>query len=393
MKFIHTSDWHFGVALYGRSLEISHRSFINQLAEIVRGEQPDALLISGDIFDVSQPSASVVRMFNESICRLREECPDMVIIATAGNHDSPSRHETHASLLRELGILNVGSVDAAGNYARNIIEIPGRGYVVALPYVSDNQRLIEAFNESLNIVTTSNVGELPVVVMMHTAISGCDAEGHDVVDGHTIGNIDTVSLSEFPEGYDYLALGHIHRAQSIYGSGGKARYSGSPVAVSFSEEYPHSVVVAQIESHGETTDVRLVEIVPSIPLVSLPSGKSDATWDELKAMLNELPESKPLALRLNVSVENFVSPLVSEEVLQMSQGKEWDVYCINPCRSKKTGESTTEPAMMSIEELTSITPIQLVERYAADRGYAFSETLRDMLNETVRRVSEEESDK
>ncbi len=88
MKLIHTSDWHLGHTLYSYNREDEFRDFICQLAHIVRNEHPDAILISGDIFDSALPTLSARRLWTDALLELKVACPGMTVVATAGNHDS-----------------------------------------------------------------------------------------------------------------------------------------------------------------------------------------------------------------------------------------------------------------------------------------------------------------
>lgn len=98
MKIIHTSDWHLGQQLFDYDRSEEQRDFLRQLRNWVAAEQPDALLVSGDVFHYCSPSASAQRLYTDALVALHETCPSMQIIITAGNHDSSSKLEISRNL-------------------------------------------------------------------------------------------------------------------------------------------------------------------------------------------------------------------------------------------------------------------------------------------------------
>ena len=98
MKILHTSDWHLGQVFYKYDRSAEQHDFLAQLAAIVKREQPDAMVVSGDVYDTGAPSAATVKMFTDGMLAIHKACPAMTIVVTAGNHDSPSRIESEQSL-------------------------------------------------------------------------------------------------------------------------------------------------------------------------------------------------------------------------------------------------------------------------------------------------------
>ncbi len=151
MKILHTSDLHLGHTLYGYDRTEEHEAMLRAIEAAVATHRPDALIISGDIFHISQPSAAVQRMFSESIARIHRMSPDMTTIAIAGNHDSPSRHEVFRTPWRELNVYAIGLPDTECP-ENHIIEVPGKGFIIAVPYVY-SRNLPEGFYQSLLALT------------------------------------------------------------------------------------------------------------------------------------------------------------------------------------------------------------------------------------------------
>ena len=273
MKVIHIADLHIGQIIYQNYDRVDeHHHFFKQLTEWCKQEHPDALLVSGDVFDIQQPSASTKKAFNDYFVSLHQACPDMHIVITAGNHDSASRIQADNSVWKLLNTHLIGaspSVDLLNSEDRtwmdNYIITLDSGFIIALPFmIGDRKALLQAM---LDYVTEKNTNAKPVIMMGHLAVTGMDPMGHDI----EIGNIKTQEVSSMGKGYDYLALGHIHKPQtighqedcmveSITYPTGVARYSGSALHVSCDEQYPHTVSVVNIDKHGGEVSVRQLRI-------------------------------------------------------------------------------------------------------------------------------------
>lgn len=216
MKILHTADLHLGQVIYqnyDRSDE--HQHFFRQLEQWCKEEQPDALLVSGDVFDIQQPSATVKKTFTDYFVRLHQECPQMHIVITAGNHDSASRIQADSSIWELANAHLVGTPPAIDSLDNNdgwqykyIIRLDS-GYIVALPYMTGDRRNV--IQSILDKVADDNTMRLPVVMMAHQAVTGLDPAGHHF----DIGTLRTLDPSAMGNGYDYLALGHIHKPQTI----------------------------------------------------------------------------------------------------------------------------------------------------------------------------------
>ena len=267
MKILHTADLHLGQVIYqnyDRSDE--HQHFFRQLEQWCKEEQPDALLVSGDVFDIQQPSATVKKTFTDYFVRLHQECPQMHIVITAGNHDSASRIQADSSIWELANAHLVGtppaidSLDNNDGWQYNYIIRLDSGYIVALPYMTGDRRNV--IQSILDKVADDNTMRLPVVMMAHQAVTGLDPAGHHF----DIGTLRTLDPSAMGNGYDYLALGHIHKPQTI---GHKeddnintiaahrspvVRYSGSALHVSCDETYPHTVSLVEIEALESMTE-------------------------------------------------------------------------------------------------------------------------------------------
>ncbi|MBP5257917.1 MAG: exonuclease SbcCD subunit D [Prevotella sp.] len=304
MKILHTADLHLGQVIYqnyDRSDEHSH--FFRQLEKWCIQEQPDVLLLSGDVFDIQQPSASVRKVFTDFFVGLHRLCPTMHFIITAGNHDSASRLQADKAVwllanAHIIGVPPMAILPANDSWHDDFIIRLDSGYVVALPYMSGERH--EVIQSLLDKVAQENRDGKPVVMMAHAAVSGVDLLGHDM----EIGKIRTVAVEGMGKGYDYLAMGHIHKPQTIghqedameedvtYPSP-VVRYSGSALHVSCDETYPHTVSMVEIDRHGGSVRIRQLRIDELRHFYVLPQdGTSFTTADGAIEAMKALTEKQ-----------------------------------------------------------------------------------------------------
>ena len=206
MRFIHTSDWHIGQDFYRYDREEEHRSFFHQLCAIVEREQPDALLVSGDIYHTAVPSAAAQKLYTDSMVAIHKACPSMSIIVTAGNHDSYSRLESADELWQLANVKVIGHAEKDENNEsiekKHIIPIQGKGgatiaYVIAIPHIRESQ--MGLFNTTQEIVRGKNKQDVPVIMMGHLTLCGADTRGHDE---QSVGGRDYVEINTLGDYYD-----------------------------------------------------------------------------------------------------------------------------------------------------------------------------------------------
>ena len=385
MKILHTSDWHLGHTLYNYDRTEEQMAMLLQMVDIVREEKPDVFLLCGDVYHTPQPSASVQTMFTNALVEIHDANPDMTIVITAGNHDSGTKHDIFRTPWKALKVYTIGSVDA-NNKEDLIIEIPGQGYVIAVPYVNERNMPDGFFQDLLDIVAERNKANLPVLMTAHTTVSGCDFTGHENASEYVVGGIDSHSLEDMGTGYDYLALGHIHHAQFVRGGNHRVRYSGTPIPVSFDENYQHSVSIVELNKHGEKPVVKEIEIQTHSPFVTLPKD-GVATWEDAKDLLEGFPNDIEAYMRLNVEVDNFLPVEANAEALLLTEGKKCRFCVINTHRLKK---DRREAKVMSVQEFKTEKPIDIAERYAEDIGVEFDDDMKELFRETLALLKEEE---
>ena len=356
-----------------------------QMVNIVREQKPDVFLLCGDVYHTPQPSAAVQTMFTNALVEIRDANPDMTIVITAGNHDSGTRHDIFRTPWKALKVFTIGCVDA-NQKEDMIIEVPGKGYVIAVPYVNERNMPKGLFQDLLDIANEKNSDNLPVVMTAHTTVRGCDFAGHENGSEYSVGGIDSYDLDEMGVGYDYLALGHIHHGQFIHSGRHNVRYCGTPIPVSFDENYKHSVSIVEIAKNGVRPAVEEIEIKPHRPLVTLPT-EGVATWEDAKNLLKIYPNDIEAYIRLNVEVEDFLPVEANAEALVICKDKKCRFCVINTQRPKK---DRREAKVMSVQEFKTEEPIGIAERYAEDMGIEFGSDLKELFNETLAALKDEE---
>lgn len=384
MKIVHTSDWHLGHTLYNYDRTEEQLAMLHQMTEIVRDEQPDLFLLCGDVYHTPQPSAAVQTMLANALVAIHEANPTMTIVVTAGNHDSCTKHEIFSTPWKSLKVYTIGSVDA-NRKEELIVELPGKGYVIAVPYMNERNMPKGLFQELIDAVARRNSENLPVILSAHTTVRGCDFMGHEQASEHAVGGIDAYELEEMGIDYDYLALGHIHHAQFVRGGQHRVRYSGAPISVSFDENYPHSVSVVELRAHGEAPLIREVEIHTHRPLVTLPTTGT-ATWEEAKRLLRQFPDKLEAYIRLNVEVDNLLPVEAQAEAQQIAENKQCRFCAIH---THRLGSKQRETEVMSIQEFKTEEPIGIAQRYAEDIGVAFDDDMRELFSQALESVREE----
>ena len=384
MKILHTSDWHLGHTLYNYDRTEEQQAMLEQMVSIVEEQKPDVFLLCGDVYHTPQPSAAIQTMLSDGLVKIHEANPQMTIVMTAGNHDSGTKHEIFQTPWKALKVYAIGQLEKE-DLDKHIIEVSGKGWIVAVPYANERNIPEGFFQQLLDRVAEKNIETLPIVMTAHTSVKGCDFTGHDHATEYTVGGIDSLELNEMGEGYDYLALGHIHHEQFVHSGKHNVRYSGTPLPVSFDENFTHSVSIVEIDKHGETPTVEKIEIKNPHPLVTLPTDGL-ATWEEAKELLSKFPDDIPAYIRLNVEIEDFLPVEANAEAASLTEGKQCRFCCIN---AKRKAASQNDVKVLTVQEFQEEKPIEIAKRYAEYEGISFDEEMQTMFNEVMNMVADE----
>lgn len=392
MKLLHTSDWHIGQILnfhYDRQEE--HQCFLDQLCRIVEQERPDVLIVSGDIYDKNTPGNSSMRFLSDNLLRICDLASDMPIVLTAGNHDSSSRIESMSGVWRRVNTHFIGAAERVGEeyqLDKHIIEIPGKGWIAAVPYIPDYQN--DLYNIILKEIHDRNTQNLPVILMGHTTIGNAIFTAHETTtfSGRDIvGGINSMNINEIDNDYDYFALGHIHTPQTL--SNGKARYCGSPVQLNFKEQFPHSVTMVTVESHGDMPQIDTIELEPLRRFYVIP--EKPAPLEEALSYLDaHLPEKQGY-VQLNIlSAERLPSDTENRirDILSKGEGL---LYCDYKCtRPAADGKSVVEKPEFNLSEFREKDPFEIAERYYQETLQTeMDDTLKELLHSVIQEVREE----
>jgi len=393
-RFIHTSDWHLGQNFYGYDRNLEQQDFLRQLATIVGERQPDALLVSGDVYHTAAPSSSTVKLYVKGLLDIHEACPEMAIIVIAGNHDSAARLDSDSMLWERAGVTVLGGIarnsDGTACMSHHLIPVKDRGIVAAVPFcypggfplispdATDRaQRQPAYFQALLDHACGHNPNGLPVVLMAHLAVSGSDITGHD----STVA-MESVGLDHLGTGYDYAALGHIHRPQQLSAI---ARYCGTPLPVSFDEQCEHSVSLVEIDAHGSVPLVNSIAINNIKPLHTIPA-REPANFDTVMEMLQAWNDDQQAYIRLNVLADGLLPHDAQTRAAQVLQEKHCRYCCI-----KKTlpAGTTAQATRMNLEQLSAKRPIDVANQFFIDRtGNPMNEQQRRLFDEAYRQVIE-----
>lgn len=309
---MHTADWHLGRTLEGRSREDEQEDVMDEICRIADDEKVDAILMAGDVFDTVNPPAISEALFYETAERLA--CGGArPLFVIAGNHDSPERLEASRPLARRRGITIVGK-PVTSPISLNVSRTNERLVLSCIPYPSESRlneclstmneetAIQEAYNSRLERLFREHAQhfsrETVNILMTHIfTAGGKESESERPIQ---VGGAYTVYPSSFPGEAQYVALGHLHRPQTLEAAPSPARYAGSPLAYSFSESgQQKSVTIIDVEPR-KGAEVKQIPLSAGRPLVRwhaengleevrrwLEEGRDQNAWIDLEIQLNE----------------------------------------------------------------------------------------------------------
>ena len=294
MIFLHTSDWHLGATGGERDLWDDQKYFIDAICSIVREKRVDAVLLAGDVYDRSVPAASAIGLYDYAMNRLCGEL-GVKVLTIAGNHDSAERLASCAGLLDKAGLYLQG----AAQREPRVVEFAD-SQVFFLPWMTEEKikslypeerdgitDLTEAYRVAVNHMREKFIPGKHHLLLSHAFITNAETSTSDRA--AEIGFATQVPASVF-EGFDYVALGHIHKPQQVNPF---IRYSGSPMAYSFGREERQEKSVTLIDTASMTQ-----QVVP-LPLLHRWTTLTDS-YETLLA--GEYPEEiREGYVRLNVT--------------------------------------------------------------------------------------------
>ncbi|MCP9200868.1 exonuclease SbcCD subunit D C-terminal domain-containing protein [Gramella sp. GC03-9] len=312
MKILHTADWHIGKKLHKHELSEDFDLFINWLIDYISENKIEVLLISGDIFDLANPSSEARKQYYQALVKLQKL--DCKIIATGGNHDSPAMLNAPADLMRALDMEVIGGLPE--KLEETLIPVYNKNnelelVIAAIPYLRDSdlrtgervssyEERLEAIREGIQNIFHSaaeickdKYPEVPVIAMGHLFTAGMESSEseRDI----QIGNLAAFRAAQFGDYFSYVALGHIHKPQKV-NAGIPVYYSGSPFPLSFSERKDEKrVLLIDTDKSFEPESISLPNFRQLIRL----SGN----LEELQLKLNSLENHSKLTSLIEVDLE------------------------------------------------------------------------------------------
>lgn len=298
MRFAHLSDLHIGKRVNGFSMIEDQKYILNQVIEIIKREEVEAVILAGDIYDKTIPSAEAVQVLDDFLIQLSNL--NLPIFVISGNHDSAERLSFGARVLRKSQIY-ISELYNGEITPITLEDEYGKIHVYLMPFLKP--ALVRQALGREEIVTYQDAVEMAIhqiplkeedrnILVAHQFVIGASKSDSEEV---SVGGLDQISHTLF-ESFDYTALGHIHGPQHI----GKEtiRYCGTPLKYSFSEEaHTKSVTIIDLEQKGKTT----IRMVPLIPMRDM--RKIRGKYEEI---INQ-------ALADNRSLEDYIQITLTDE--------------------------------------------------------------------------------
>ncbi len=370
MKILHTADWHIGKMLYKYPLQDELALFFDWLIELIEKENVDVLLISGDVFDYANPAAKDRKLYYQFLSRLT--ALDTRIIITGGNHDSIGVLNAPRDILEALNVTVIGG--ATKNIAEELIEIKDKNgtlqmVVAAVPFLRDralrNKTSDETYENRTDAIRAGiknhyaelaeiceeKYASVPVIAMGHLYAVGVDRSESER-DIH-VGNTAAVDNSFFPPVFQYVALGHIHRPQ-IIGKNECIRYSGSPIALSFSEKKDEKSVVLVEYDNNEIAKPKVIP-VPKWRELKRITGKLET----VKSKLEKYEPDYPLHSFVEIEVleEEFSSVILGDvEALKMEYTNHDKFKILKGKTTFQSGAKDTSDLFQEGQHIEDLTP-------------------------------------
>ena len=376
MKLIHLSDLHIGKRVNEVSMIDDQEFILHQILRIIEDEKADAVLIAGDVYDKSVPSAEAVTLFDDFLCELAQRKVPTLIIS--GNHDSPERLAFGGRLMEECGI-HISPVYDGSVSTVTLSDEHGDVDFWLLPFIKPAhvKRFfpdagIESYTDACRVAVERMGIDTSVrnVLLTHQFVTGsvtCESEEISV------GGTDNVDASVFDD-FDYVALGHIHGPQNI--GSNKVRYCGTPLKYSFSEEcHLKSVTVVNLGAKGQLE----LELRPLMP-------KHD-----LRSIRGTFAELTDKTFYANTPTDDYLQVILTdEEDVPEAIGKLRVIY---PNMMKLTYDNTRTRCNQIIDGAVDVqrkSPLELFdELYQLQNNQPMSEEQRNFTLELIESIWED----
>ncbi|MFP5458204.1 MAG: exonuclease SbcCD subunit D [Bacteriovoracia bacterium] len=353
MRILHTSDWHLGKRLYKLERLAEQSIFLDELLGLVKTQKVDHLLVAGDVFDVPQPPHKALKLFYDFISRLLREtnCELWVI---GGNHDSGHLLDAPQGLIDSKRVHLFGTLRS--DPSEHWVRLPmAQGYIslCLLPYFrqhdlspwksgADLAEILKNFFQQ----DDQGVGRM---LMAHHLFGISEAAGSE--QALALSGLESIPL-EWLEGFDYVALGHIHKPQTLKKHKPLVRYCGSPLPMRFSETAPKGVELIEWTEQGMTHTTLPLPVIRPLHAVSV----SPEDWQKT---LSALPKAQlPAALEITLKLQAPVPGLI-ESIRNWGEEQGLEILSVIP----HFAQEETGPATGHWTQLLQLTPEKLFEAF------------------------------
>jgi len=350
MRIIHTADWHLGQFFYSKSRAAEHQQFLDWLLAAIVQHQVDALIVAGDLFDTGSPPSYARELFNRFVVALQPSGCQLIVLA--GNHDSVATLNESRELLACLNTRVITSATPGGEQQVLTLQqrdgTPG-ALLCAIPYLRprdilrsqagqsgrDKQlSLLQAIEQHYQHCYAAAVAlreamdsALPIIATGHLTTVGVSKS--DSVRDIYIGTLDAFPAQAFPPA-DYIALGHIHRAQRIADSD-HIRYSGSPIALSFDElGREKSVFLLEFSTRLESVTPL---VIPSFQPMQMLKGAMAEIEQQLTAF-HTYEGDLPVWLDIEITTQEYLSDL-QRRIEQLTEALPVEVLLVRRSRDQR----------------------------------------------------------
>ncbi|EKW5588484.1 exonuclease subunit SbcD [Raoultella planticola] len=398
MRIIHTSDWHLGQNFYSKSRAAEHSAFLDWLLTSAQAHEVDAIIVAGDIFDTGSPPSYARELYNRFVVQLQQTGCQLVVLA--GNHDSVATLNESRDI---LAFLKTTVVASAGHAPFILPQRDGTPGAIFCPvpflrprelvtsqaghYSGEKQQLllnaISDYYQQQYEAACALRGDRPLPIVASGHLTTVGASKSDAVREIYIGTLEAFPASHFPP-VDYIALGHIHRAQKIGGSE-HIRYSGSPIALSFDETGKSKSVNLVTFTDGQLTEVLPLTVPVTQPLAVLKGDFSSIS--EQLTQWRDAPQEPVVWLDIEITSDEYLHD-IQRKIQAQTEDLPVEVLLVRRSRAQRerilAGERRETLSELQVEEV--------FERRLAQETLEEAQQLRltQLFNETLHSLNGEE---
>ncbi len=408
MRILHTSDWHLGQYLINKDRSFEHQQFLDWLITYLKENPIDVLIIAGDVFDSGTPPNYALQLYYDFLRRIPDTQCNMVVIV-GGNHDSVSTLHAPKELLKLINIHIIGGI--GGIIDDEIITVTDntgqpKGIICAVPFLRDRDirksMAGESYEDRSKAIQKGIIDfykrikekavELSQTLSMDGKLLPIIATGHLFAAGSVltegirdihIGGLGQVKAAFFPTEFNYIALGHLHRAQ-IVGKKDNIRYSGSPIPLSFSEAGDEKQLV-QVDFENSSLEPHITKIpIPEFQKLICVKGDIDKLKQQIKKVTKY--NDRNVWVEVQVDTEEWI-PDIHAKIIDMTMDLPVDVLAVKNIRHPVSLQLQQTVEQETLQELM---PFDVFEKRLALEGIFTAEDKENLVhtfNEVLENVN------